>query len=482
MFDIIVREAASRFGLGDKAATLVQTAVAYVINKDTGGIAGLVQRFRDAGLGEIAQSWVSGGTQAQAMTTEQSEVMFGQKGGLLDMVTSKLGISREVAMPALAYILPSVIGKLTPNGSIPTRVPDEVHQFVGAGAASDIVDRAHGNGAADNSGMWKWLALLVAGALAVLLLLKCSDTDTAELPSENIAPVETVSGAVAEAAGSVAETAGDVVDGAVSAAEQAGDAAGSAVTDAVEGAAEAAKDVGSAAGDAAEAAVEGAAGAAEKAGDAVDGAAEAAKKVGAAAGEAGEAVVQGAAEAVEKTGEAAKTAVEGAGEAAAKAADTAAAKTGEAVSAAADAASAAKDAASDAIASLFVDTSKDVVKRQSEDRKVQLAERAGVPLMKVFFDTGKHDVSAAFAELSADVVKHLAEHENARVVLQGFNDPRGDAAVNAELSKKRAQAVRDALVKQGVAAERVELRKPNSTVPEGGSYDEMRRVEVTVQE
>lgn len=470
MFDIIVREAASRFGLGDRAATLVQTVVAYVINRDTGGIAGLVQRFRDAGLGDIAQSWVSGGTQAQAMTTTQSEVMFGQKGGLLDMVTSKLGISRELALPALGYILPSVIGKLTPNGSIPSNVPDEVHQFVGAGAASEIAGRSHmmsDGSASDGSGLWKWLALLAAGVLAVLLLMKCSDTENPTLPSENIAPVETVTDAVSEAADSAMESAGNTADGVVDAVEQAGDAAGSVAGEAVDGATDAVQKAGEIAGDAADTATDAAADAVEKAGDvagdaanaagtAADAAADAVKKAGDAVGGAAGKALDGAADAVEKTGEAA----------------------GNAADATAEAAGAAKDA----IVGLFVDTSKDVLKKASEDKKVQLAERDGVPVMKVFFDTGKYDVSPAFKDLSADMVKHMADTEAAKIVVQGFNDPSGDAAANEKLSKNRAQAVRDALVALGVAEERIELRKPNSTVPEGGSFEEMRRVEVTAVE
>lgn len=460
MFDIIVREAASRFGLGDRAATLVQTVVAYVINKDTGGIAGLVQRFRDAGLGDIAQSWVSGGTQAQAMTTDQSEVMFGQKGGLLDMVTSKLGISREVALPALAYILPSVIGKLTPSGSIPTNVPDEVHQFVGTGTASDIAGRSHMAGSSDGSGLWKWLALLAAGVLAVLLLMKCSDTENPVLPSENIAPVETVTDAVGAATDSV-------VDGAANALEQTGDAVG-----------DVAENAGNVVGEAADALTDGASSAVEKTGDVAGDAVDAAQKLGDAAADAADKTVEGATDAVEKAGDAVGGAAEKALDGASEAVDKTSAAASSAVDATADAANAAKNA----IASLFVDTSKDVLKQASDDKKVQLAERDGTPVLKVFFDTGKYAVNPAFKDFAADVVTRVGEKADTKVVVQGFSDPSGNAAANEELSKNRAKAVRDALLALDIADDRIELRKPNSTVPEGGSYEEMRRVEVTVEE
>lgn len=438
MFDVIIREAASRFGLGDKAATLVQTVVAYAINKDTGGISGLIQRFRDAGLGEIAQSWISGGTQAQAMSTDQSEVMFGQKGGLLDMVTSKLGMSREVVLPAIGYILPSVIGKLTPNGSIPSNLPDEVYNFIGQGTASNIAGKAQAatsantNVSAGGSGMWKWLALLGAGVLAVLMLMKCGGAEKPELPAVE-APVEQVTGAIGNAAEAT-------VDGAANVVEKTGEVVGDAAEATVDGAATVVGKTTEVVGDAADATVEGAANVVEKTSEMV--------------GDAAQATADGAANVVEKTG--------------------------DAVDAVAGAAAGAVDTAADAVNNMFVDTSNDVVTLITGDEKIQLAERDGVPVMKVFFDTGKHDVSAKFASVSDDVVKHMNENSGAKIVVQGFNDPTGNAAANEELSKNRAAAVRDALVALGIAADRIDLRKPNSTVPEGGSYDEMRRVEVTV--
>ncbi|MFO1329497.1 MAG: OmpA family protein [Rubrivivax sp.] len=63
-----------------------------------------------------------------------------------------------------------------------------------------------------------------------------------------------------------------------------------------------------------------------------------------------------------------------------------------------------------------------------------------------------------------------------KLVLSGFHDASGDPAKNAELAKERAKAVRAALVAAGVPAERVALRKPESTT---GSGDDKaaRRVE-----
>ena len=71
MFDIIIKEAASRFGLGDKAGPLVQMLLAYITNKDTGGLSGLMTKFANNGLGDIAKSWLGGGTNALPASASQ---------------------------------------------------------------------------------------------------------------------------------------------------------------------------------------------------------------------------------------------------------------------------------------------------------------------------------------------------------------------------------------------------------------------------
>ncbi|ABM93064.1 outer membrane related peptidoglycan-associated lipoprotein [Methylibium petroleiphilum PM1] len=68
-----------------------------------------------------------------------------------------------------------------------------------------------------------------------------------------------------------------------------------------------------------------------------------------------------------------------------------------------------------------------------------------------------------------------------RVVLSGFHDASGAAALNAELAKARAKAVRAALVAEGVDAARIALRKPDVTLGDGAA-PEARRVEIRLVE
>jgi photosynthetic reaction center cytochrome c subunit len=101
---------------------------------------------------------------------------------------------------------------------------------------------------------------------------------------------------------------------------------------------------------------------------------------------------------------------------------------------------------------------------------------AGV-LGKVLFDTGKIDVGSAGSQEIATVAKTLAQFPELKVNLSGFADSRGDLEVNKKLSKSRAEAVRDGLTAAGVAADRINLLKPEMAVA-GGAEADARRVEI----
>ncbi|BEP91793.1 hypothetical protein GmRootA79_01770 [Acidovorax sp. A79] len=98
-------------------------------------------------------------------------------------------------------------------------------------------------------------------------------------------------------------------------------------------------------------------------------------------------------------------------------------------------------------------------------------------VVKFYFASAKADLAAGANEALADVVKGVAEGKKA--VISGFHDATGDAALNAELAKQRAFAVRDALKGLGVAEDKIELKKPEETTATG-SNAEARRVEVAL--
>jgi outer membrane protein OmpA-like peptidoglycan-associated protein len=99
-------------------------------------------------------------------------------------------------------------------------------------------------------------------------------------------------------------------------------------------------------------------------------------------------------------------------------------------------------------------------------------------VVKFYFASGKADVAAGAKDALAEAVKAVAAGKKA--VVSGFHDASGDAAKNAELSKLRAFAVRDALKALGVTEDKIELKKPEETLAHGPA-EQARRVEVSVQ-
>ena len=72
------------------------------------------------------------------------------------------------------------------------------------------------------------------------------------------------------------------------------------------------------------------------------------------------------------------------------------------------------------------------------------------------FAYGKAEVREADKPMLADFAKTLAEHhEGVVVTVEGFTDPAGSASYNQRLGQRRADAVRDFLVSQGLAADQV---------------------------
>jgi outer membrane protein OmpA-like peptidoglycan-associated protein len=104
-----------------------------------------------------------------------------------------------------------------------------------------------------------------------------------------------------------------------------------------------------------------------------------------------------------------------------------------------------------------------------------------MPSLKVYFETGKTDVAAEFAEKSKAFVEYLKTTPTAVAVISGFNDPTGDPVANKELAKNRAKAVQDALMAAGVPNDRTALEEPADTTGTGVTNAASRRVDVVIR-
>lgn len=83
----------------------------------TDGIKDLVDRFRQAGHGEAADSWVAHGPN-RAVMPQQVEGAIGAD--TLDALTKQTGLSREEIISRLSRELPDAVDKYTPDGQLPS--------------------------------------------------------------------------------------------------------------------------------------------------------------------------------------------------------------------------------------------------------------------------------------------------------------------------------------------------------------------------
>lgn len=344
MLDTLIREVSARLGLGDQARPLIQMLVAYIANPATGGLSGFLDKFRSAGMDGLVQSWLGSATTPQVPSASQLDTVLGTGDGLLNKLATRLGLPYDKVSTAVAALLPMLVSRMTPGGTVPNVLPTEFNDIAREGqslfgmgqaaaraAATAATASAAAPVAAASGGIGKWLPWLIAALVVILGISYCAK---GKPPAEAPAPAAVPAPAAPAPAPAPAP------------------AATPPATDSF-------------------------------------------------------------------------TAPEGAG----------------------------------------------VLEGMLQD----------MPMLRVFFDSGKTEVAPEFADKAKALVAYLQGNPDAKAVISGFNDPTGDPAKNAELSKHRAEAVQTALVAAGVPIERTALEKPADTTDTGASNAASRRVDVVLR-
>ena len=91
----------------------------------SGGLRDLVDRFRQNGQGQAADSWVSTGPN-QPLKTDQLAQAIGPDA--LNTLSKQTGLSREELLSRLTPELPEAVDKFTPEGRLPTE--DEAARLI----------------------------------------------------------------------------------------------------------------------------------------------------------------------------------------------------------------------------------------------------------------------------------------------------------------------------------------------------------------
>lgn len=94
----------------------VASAALQMLGTQSGGMAGIAQAFEQKGLGSLMSSWISTGPN---LPISADQVQHGLGDDLLSQLSRKVGVSPAMAASALTVVLPMLVNKLTPQGSIP---------------------------------------------------------------------------------------------------------------------------------------------------------------------------------------------------------------------------------------------------------------------------------------------------------------------------------------------------------------------------
>jgi len=104
-------------GLVASNPQLIQVVTSMLSNNGTqGGLGGLMDKFQQAGMGDVIGSWVGGG-QNLPVSGDQLGQVLGQD--TLSNIAAQLGMQPGEAAGQLSQILPGLIDQLTPQGAAP---------------------------------------------------------------------------------------------------------------------------------------------------------------------------------------------------------------------------------------------------------------------------------------------------------------------------------------------------------------------------
>ncbi len=115
LFDQILGEVTSALGGQSAHGPLAESVLHLLNDPQTGGLQGLVSKLESGGLGEIVGSWVGTGANLPVSADQLRQALGGDT---LARLAQSAGIAPESIGPKLAEVLPVLVDKLTPNGSV----------------------------------------------------------------------------------------------------------------------------------------------------------------------------------------------------------------------------------------------------------------------------------------------------------------------------------------------------------------------------
>ncbi len=106
----------SAAGAGAAGAGGVPALLVSMLGHQEGGLGALVQKFNDAGAGNLISSWIGNGQNAP-VAPDQLKGILGSD--VVQQLAAKTGLPVEQLLGQLSQHMPAVVNAMTPNGQVP---------------------------------------------------------------------------------------------------------------------------------------------------------------------------------------------------------------------------------------------------------------------------------------------------------------------------------------------------------------------------
>lgn len=133
LFSEIVRDSAENLGLGNKAAALVAAASRAVFDPGEGGLRGFLARCDKAGLTELTRSWQDSSEPPKPLSGAQLESVIGRD--VVTLAGRDLGMANARVRTAMAFVVPQLVRVFSREGEAPTDIPPALEMFLTSASA-----------------------------------------------------------------------------------------------------------------------------------------------------------------------------------------------------------------------------------------------------------------------------------------------------------------------------------------------------------
>lgn len=116
---------------GGQSSSPLGSILGGLLGGGGGGLSSLLQRLEQAGLGNIAQSWVQNGPNQSISPQDLQKVFHPHE---LEQMSQQSGMPQGDILSQLSQMLPQAVDHMTPGGQIPKS--DGSDPFAGEGTGS----------------------------------------------------------------------------------------------------------------------------------------------------------------------------------------------------------------------------------------------------------------------------------------------------------------------------------------------------------